>query len=212
MKKLAFLICMLSLGSAAMAQSTVENVSYLKIDRQAVVNELPFSEKIIMGAIDEKMGQMGYKGKSTKGFTVYKFVRMAELGTGDYDLYFMADRKSRRNKDNSTLTLMLSTGNEIFVTEQSNAGLISNAKKYLDSITNMIAAYDLEQQIIEQQDAVGKADKKYTNLIDEGQSLEKKRKNIENDIEDNKKNQAQQQSEIEKQKLILETLIGKRKQ
>ena len=212
MKKLVFLICMLALGSAVMAQSTVENVSYLKIDRQAVVNELPFSEKIIMGAIDEKMGQMGYKGKSTKGFTVYKFVRMAELGTGDYDLYFMADRKSRRNKDNSTLTLMLSTGNEIFVTEQSNAGLISNAKKYLDSITNMIAAYDLEQQIIEQQDAVGKADKKYTNLIDEGQSLEKKRKNIENDIEDNKKNQAQQQSEIEKQKLILETLIGKRKQ
>ncbi len=212
MKKLAFLICMLSLGSAAMAQSTVENVSYLKIDRQAVVNELPFSEKIIMGAIDEKMGQMGYKGKSSKGFTVYNGVRMAELGTGDYDLYFMADRKSRRNKDNSTLTLMLSTGNEIFVSEQSNAGLISNAKKYLDSITTMIAAYDLEQQIIDQQDAVSKADKKYNNLIDEGQSLEKKRKNIESDIEDNKKNQAQQQTEIEKQKLILETLKSKRKQ
>ena len=203
---------MLSLGSAAMAQSTVENVSYLKIDRQAVVNELPFSEKIIMGAIDEKMGQMGYKGKSSKGFTVYKGVRMAELGTGDYDLYFMADRKSRRNKDNSTLTLMLSTGNEIFVSEQTNAGLISNAKKYLDSITNMISAYDLEQQIIEQQEVTTKADKKYNSLVDEGQSLEKKRKNIENDIEDNKKNQAQQQTEIEKQKLILETLKGKRKQ
>ena len=212
MKKLAFLICMLSLGSAVKAQSTVENVSYLKIDRQAVVNELPFSEKIIMGAIDEKMGQMGYKGKSTKGFTVYKGVRMAELGTGDYDLYFMADRKSRRNKDNSTLTLMLSTGNETFVTTQTDAGLISNAKKYLDSITTMIAAYDLEQQIIDQQDAVSKADKKYNNLIDEGQSLEKKRKNIESDIEDNKKNQTQQQSEIEKQKLILETLKSKRKQ
>jgi hypothetical protein len=212
MKKLAFLISMLTFGSAVMAQSTVENVSYLKIDRQAVVNELPFSEKIIMGAIDEKMGQMGYKGKSTKGFTVYKAVRMAELGTGDYDLYFMADRKSRRNKDNSTLTLMISGGNEAFVTTQTNADLISNAKKYLDSITTMIAAYDLEQQIVEQQDVVTKADKKYNSLIDEGQSLEKKRKNIEKDIEDNKKEQEKQKSDIEKQKLIFETLKGKRKQ
>ena len=71
--------------------------------------------------------------------------------------------------------------------------------------------YDLEQQIIAQEDAIKKADKKSANLIDDGVSLEKKRKNIEQDIADNKKNQANQLVEIEKQKQILEVLKGKRK-
>ena len=165
-----------------------------------------------MGAIDNKMEQMGYKGKSSKGFTVYKGVKMPDLGNGEYDLYFTADRKSRRNKDNSTLTLMISKGNDDFATDKTDAGLMDNAKKYLNNIVEDITAFDLELQINDQQDLLTKADKKYNDLIDDGQSLEKKRKGIEKDIEDNKKDQEKQQAEIEKQKLILETLKTKRKQ
>ena len=76
----------------------------------------------------------------------------------------------------------------------------------------MIAAYDLEQQIVAQEDAVKKANKKYNNLVDDAASLEKKRKNIEKDIDDNKKAQTNQQTEIEKQKQKLDTLRSKRKQ
>lgn len=212
MKKITAFIFLCCLYTMVTAQSSIETVSYLKTDRQAVVNEISFPEKTIMNAIDNKMEQMGYKGKSTKGFTVYKGVRMADLGTGEYDLYFSADRKSRRNKDNSTLTLMISTGNEIFATEKNNAGLMDNAKKYLNGISNMIEAYDLEQQVLEQQDVVTKSDKKFNSLVDDGKSLEKKRKDVEKDIEDNKKDQEKQLADIEKQKLLLETLKGKRKQ
>ena len=107
---------------------------------------------------------------------------------------------------------MISTGNEIFATEKNNAGLMDNAKKYLNGISNMIEAYDLEQQVLEQQDVVTKSDKKYNSLVDDGKSLEKKRKDVEKDIEDNKKDQEKQLADIEKQKLLLETLKGKRKQ
>ena len=72
--------------------------------------------------------------------------------------------------------------------------------------------YDLEMQINDQQDAVNKADKKYNNLIDEGQGLEKKRISIEKDIENNKKDQANQLTDIDKQKQLLETLKSSRKQ
>lgn len=212
MKKITAFIFLCCLYTMVTAQSSIETVSYLKNDQQAVVNEILFPEKTIMNAIDNKMEQMGYKGKSTKGFTVYKGVRMADLGTGEYDLYFSADRKSRRNKDNSTLTLMISTGNEIFATEKTNAGLMDNAKKYLNGISNMIEAYDLEQQVLEQQDVITKSDKKFNSLVDDGKSLEKKRKDVEKDIEDNKKDQEKQLADIEKQKLLLETLKGKRKQ
>jgi len=212
MKNFILLVFSSVLYLTASAQSELTTVSYQKTDRQAVMNEIPFPEKTIMGAIDNKMEQMGYKGKSSKGFTVYKGVKMPDLGNGEYDLYFTADRKSRRNKDNSTLTLMISKGNDDFATDKTDAGLMDNAKKYLNNIVEDITAFDLELQINDQQDLLTKADKKYNDLIDDGQSLEKKRKGIEKDIEDNKKDQEKQQAEIEKQKLILETLKTKRKQ
>ncbi len=212
MKHLFTCLCALAFTITAAAQSRTTTVEYLKINRQAVIAEIPFPEKTTRDAIDNKMEQMGYKGKDSKGFTVYKGVRMPELGSDSYDLYFMADRKSKKEKENSTLTLMITKGFDSFVSDSSDSRVMNNAKNYLDTIKNIIAAYDLEQQIIAQEDAVKKADKKYNGFVDDGASLEKKRKNIEKDIEDNKKDQANQQAEIEKQKQILETLRGKRKQ
>ena len=207
---LAFIISIV-FSAVSFAQSHTETVTYQKISRQAVVNEIPFPEKTVRDAIDDKMGQMGYKGKDVKGFTVYKSVRLADLGSDSYDLYFSADRKSRKEKEYSNLTLMISKGFDNFVADSSDSRLISNAKNYLDSIKIMIGAYDLEQQIIAQEDAIKKADKKYNNLVEDGQDLEKKKRNIEKDIEDNIKNQANQKAETEKQRQILETLRGKRK-
>ena len=212
MKYVLQFIAFVLFTAAAQAQATTATVEYLKVNRQAVVSDIPFPEKTIRDAIDNKMEQMGYKGKESKGFMVYKGVRLAELGSDSYDLYFMADRISRKNKENSTLTLMISKGFDSFVADSTDGTLISNAKKYVDSIKLMIASYDLELQITAQEDAVKKADKKYNNLVDEGESLEKKRKNIEQDIENNKKDQSSQKADIEKQRQILETLRGKRKQ
>ena len=212
MKKIFTLLCFVAVYFSAMAQAEISTVSYNKIDRTAIVNEMPYSEKTIMKAIDNKLEQMGYKGKDTKGFTVYKSVRMPELGGGEYDLYYMAERKSRRNKDNSTLTLMISKGEENFASKGKDAALLANGKTYLDSILPMITAFDLEMQIANQEDEVKKADKKYNNLMDDGQSLEKKRKGIEQDIEDNKKDQEKSSGDLEKQKQILETLKASRRQ
>lgn len=211
MKYILTLILSVVVYTATIAQSRTETVTYQKINRQAVVNEIPFPEKTVRDAIDNNMGQMGYKGKDTKGFTVYKGVRLSALGNDLYDLYFSADRKSRKEKEYATLTMMITKGLDNFVADSTDAAVVSNAKAYLDSIKIMIAAYDLEQQIIAQEDAIKKADKKYTNLIEDGQDLEKKRKNIENDIAENIKNQANQKAETEKQRQILETLRSKRK-
>lgn len=211
MKYILTLILSVVVYTATIAQSRTETVTYQKINRQAVVNDIPFPEKTVRDAIDNNMGQMGYKGKDTKGFTVYKGVRLPVLGNDLYDLYFSADRKSRKEKEYATLTMMITKGIDNFVADSTDAAVVSNAKAYLDSIKIMIAAYDLEQQIIAQEDAIKKADKKYANLIEDGQDLEKKRKNIENDIAENIKNQANQKAETEKQRQILETLRSKRK-
>ena len=172
MKKLVAFIGVCSMYIAATAQSTIEKVNYQKAEHEAIVNEIPYPEKTIMNAIDNKMQQLGYKSKSSKGYTVYKAVRLTQLGGGEYDLYFSAERKSRRNKDNSTLTMLVSTGNDVFATENDNAALMDNAKKYMDRITDMVAAYDLDLQVAAQIDVVDKAIKKYNSLVDDGKCID----------------------------------------
>ena len=156
--------------------------------------------------------KLGYKGKDTKGYLTYKGVRLPQLGPDTYDLYFKTDKKSRKEKDATIVTLMISSGYEKFIGDTTNAPLIDSAKNYLNGLTAMVAAYDLDQQITDQDDAVKKVLKKLTNLTETGQELQKKKVRIENDIADNLKGQASQKTESEKQQQILQTLRDKRKQ
>lgn len=212
MKKILFLALVTIAFNSLMAQSRYTTAEYQKIVRPAVANEIPFPEKTVSDAIENKMGKLGYKGKSSKGFTVYSGVRLPELGTEAYDLYYMIDKVSRKDKGNSTVTLMISKGFDNFVSDSSDAAVIASAKTYLNNLREMVAAYDLELQITDQEDVIKKADKKYTNLVDEAADLQKKKRKLEDQITENTAAQAAQKTEAEKQRQILETLKQKRKQ
>ncbi|MEP7256115.1 MAG: hypothetical protein ABI666_10070 [Ferruginibacter sp.] len=206
MKKLIGFILGLVLYTTANAQSRMSKVEYQKTDREAITNEIPFPEDMIVKAIEDTLEKLGYKGKESKGFTVYKGVKLSALGSEAYDLYFTVDRKSKKEKDISQVTLMISKGFDSFVTEKSDPGLVKNAKNYLDSLRNTIAVYDLEQQIAGQEEVVKKNEKKASGLIEDADDLQKKKKKLEKEIENNIKEQADQQKELEKQKQILSTL------
>ena len=75
----------------------------------------------------------------------------------------------------------------------------------------IVAAYDLEQQIANQENEIKKAEKKSNNLIDEGNDLQKRLKKINEDIQTNIKDQADQVKEVERQKQALENLKSLRK-
>ncbi|MBK7884493.1 MAG: hypothetical protein IPJ81_12430 [Chitinophagaceae bacterium] len=204
-----FIFTALSITST-FAQTRVSTTEYLKTKRQSIVADFPFSPKTVMNTIEEKLEKMGYKGKDAKDFLVFKGVTLPEIGTGVYDIYFMAEKKSKKDNDNAVVTMMLSKGYENFVTEKDDETIINNAKNYLDNLKLSVTAYDLEDQIKEQESVVRKNEKKAANLIDEGQSLESKLKKLQQQIEDNKKDQADQNSEVEKQKEILDMLKGRR--
>ncbi|CAN5723064.1 hypothetical protein BH11BAC4_BH11BAC4_15730 [soil metagenome] len=211
MRKL--ILCSLFCISNALlfAQTKGMDVEYQKQLRPAVVNDLPFDAKTVEKAIDDTLSKLGYKSTSSKGFTVYKGVRLAELGPDSYDLYFMVDKKSRKDNENSTVTLMLTKGFDAFVSSSSDPSVYEHSKTYLDSLRNTVARYDLEQQIMAQEEAIKKADKKNTDYREEGKDLEKKKRKLEDQIADNIKDQANQVKELEKQRQILEVLKRKRK-
>ena len=210
--KQIFLGCLLCFSHLFLfAQTRSTEVDYQKQSRPALVNDVPFPSATIEKAIEDTFSKMGYKSINSKGYTVYKGVRLPQLGTDSYDVYFMVDKKSRKDKENSTVTMMVTKGFDAFVSRSSDAAVFERSQTYLDSLRNMIAIYDLEQQITAQQEEVKKADKKSADLEDEAKSLEKKKRKLEEDISDNDKARNNQEKEIEKQKQILEVLKGKRK-
>jgi hypothetical protein len=212
MKHLFFLLGITIYSCSAFAQARQATADYNKVMQPAVEIEIPFEEKTVMNSLVDKLEKRGYKGKENKGYTIFKGVNLPEIGPDSYDLYFKADRKSRKEKDISILTMMVSTGNEKFISELDNPKLIENAKAFLDSQTALATAYDLELQIKDQEAATAKADKKYENLVEDGKNLVKKKEKLEKEIEENIKKQAEQKAEAEKQAQIFTTLKAKRKQ
>ena len=212
MKKILFFILLVVTYSDSVAQSRITTVEYQKMSRDAIANEIPFTQDIILEAILDTMQKMGYKGKDSKGFTVYIGVKLAAFGNDAYDLYFSAEKKSRKEKDVSMVTMMVSKGNGNFVTEITDPTLIQNAKIYLNNLQTIIALYDLQKKISEQEAVVSNATKKAAGLNDDANDLQKKKKKIEKEIEDNIKDRANQQAELEKQKQMLEALKANKKQ
>lgn len=211
MKKVILPLFLSFFSLSLSAQSHITSVEYQKIKRDAIVNEIPFPEKLVANAIKDTLEKLGYRGKDSKGYTVYKGVKLEALGKSEYDLYFSIDSKGRKDKDISIVTLMISKGFDDFAAEKSDETLIGNAKEYLDNLRNLIAVYDLEQQITEQDDVVKKNEKRSTSLVEEADDLQKQKKKLEKKIEENKKAQEDQVKENDKQKQVLETLRGKRK-
>ena len=126
------------------------------------------------------------------------------------DYIIKVDRKSRKEKDETTLYLIMNKGDANALTEMDAMG-VGKAKSFLNNLLPEIEEADLELQIKAQDETVVKSEKKYKSLQDDQQSLEKKIKGLQADLEKNIKDQENQQKEIENQKTALELLRGKRK-
>jgi Skp family chaperone for outer membrane proteins len=212
MKKFFLLGIAVALYTYSISQSRLVTAEYQKTQQPAIEYDVPFPEKTVSKSIDEYFQKLGYKGKDTKGYLIFRGVRLPELGADNYDLYFKTDRKSKKEKDATTVTMLISSGYDHFIGENTNATLIDNGKIYLESLTGRVEAYDLDQQIADQDASVKKSLKNLTNLTGTGEDLLKKKVKLENDIADNLKKQAVQKTESDKQQLILQTLKDKRKQ
>lgn len=209
MKKIFLLISLVAFFESVQAQARIQKVEYQKAEREAILHELPFPQDVVTKAIQDTLEKMGYKGKESKGYMVYKGVKLSALGGEAYDLYFSVDRKSRKEKDVSQVTMLISKGFDEFITEKSHPAVLGNAQDYLNNIRSTVAAFDLRQQITEQEETVKKVEKKIAGLVEDAEDLQKKKKKLEKEIEGNIKDQADEQKELEKQRQILETLRTK---
>jgi hypothetical protein len=212
MKRTLFLLSLYCF-SAAYGQEVMEGkTDFQKTSQPSVMVQLPYPSDVVEDAIKDYFNRLGVKADGSRGFQVFRATKLGMTDTWSSDLYFKVERKSRRDKDESIVYLFATPEKQQPNLRKSGDDYgIDGARSFMKNMLPSIEAYNLQVQISVQEDEVKKAEKKYQRMVDDGDDLDKKLKRVQENIQENKNDQAKQKQEIENQRKTLESLKGKKK-
>ncbi len=220
MKKSQFVFCCLFFFSVSLfAQPTPTKgiTEYGKLQVPCYKIEVPYPADVAEEAIKKKFKGIGVSGKERKGFIQFKNVNIPKVSDKSVDAYVKVERKSKKEKDASNITLFFTEpGIEPGTPETNGAtfdAAVASAGAFglLSAISDNTGELSLEQDIKVKEQAVKDADNEYRKLQKEGNSLQDKLKKVQNDIEENNKNQTKLTEELAKRKGALEEAKGLKK-
>ena len=161
--------------------------------------------------ITSEMKKQGYNASKSKGYLVYRNVRLANLNNNaPQDVFFKIDRKSRKEDDKTLVTLISAKPGEIPEGKVKGAKTVADiststdSELFLTTFQGGIQESSHNLAVKNQTDEVAKAEKKMEQLQKDQVKLEKKIKDLQDDLQSNLKDQEKQTEEITKQKTILE--------
>ncbi|MDR3716322.1 MAG: hypothetical protein P4L51_26250 [Puia sp.] len=186
---LAFAFIVLArIAGQAQPQAYDAKIDYQKGQQSVAAIDLPYSEDITEAAIKDYMSKKGLKGSSLRGFTVYRGAKLDESAGDPKDLHFKIEKKPHA-KGTSVIYLLVANPNEDPATRAPGDVPLDPARTFLNNLVPSVEAANLEAQIKTQEEIVKKAQKKKNNLADDQTSLEKKIRNLQTDLDQNKKDQ-----------------------
>ncbi|RYZ62472.1 MAG: hypothetical protein EOO14_02165 [Chitinophagaceae bacterium] len=213
MKKFFSAALLFLLAHAAIAQATESTVKVSRDLQPAAAIQLPYSPEVVSGALADYLSKKGRsKATDIKGFTTFRNLQ-ASANTGENaDLFFKVERKSRQEKGSTLLSLLLTAPKEGDVAGANLHYLtMEEAKAYLNNLVPAIEAYNLEQNIRQQNAVIIKAEARYKDLAADGVALDRKKLAIEKSITENQMALQSQEREVALQKQKLAGLVGQRK-
>ncbi|MER3464936.1 MAG: hypothetical protein C4329_11500 [Chitinophagaceae bacterium] len=211
MKKMLVSAVILLTSTLSYAQSHEGTVTSLKKLQPAAVIELNYPPAVVEDALNDYLSKKGRsKVGDIKGFTTYRNTQPVTNDSVNADLYFKIERKSRKEKHLTTVSMLLTAPDENTTATNLHYMNMQEAKDYLNGLVQTISSYDLEQKIKEQNVVLTKTENKYKNLVIDGQNLQKKKIALDKNIAENSQEQQALSAEVESQKQILATMVGKR--
>ncbi len=204
---------------AASPQSNFTTITINKKLQPGLVLELPNNTSVAEGTILQKLKETGYtpetKGKlfwkknKLDGFYVFNGVELAALNNQKLDMYFKVDPKSKSQKDQSIIYLLVSKGYDNFISPEVDTATFAAATAFLNGFVAGTASYRLNLDIEEQAKVVKAAEKKLADLEDDDKALTKKIEELQADLRNKKDDKVMQEKEIANQKAKLEELKAK---
>ena len=181
---------LLSFAGEAQQKSYESQVSYQKGQQLATIWALPYPEDVVESSIKDYMSRKGLKPSNSRGYMVFRNVRLEDTATSLNDLHIRVDRKSSKEKDASVVTVLVARPGEDPSARMGRDDLAQRrTATYVENMLPGIQAGDLETRIKSQESVTKKSQNKLGDLHDDQGDLEKKIKNTQADIDKNKQDQ-----------------------
>jgi hypothetical protein len=195
-----FLFALIASAKVSEGRATIN-----KADQPAVIGDFDYNPNITEYVLMDDLKTLGFgKGSDSKGYRQYQGIVFNQLSSDKIDLFVKVD-KNRKDKNRSLVYMLVSKDNN-FVSSSDDSQIIQGATDYLNSLIPKFASRKHDLDVAEQEDVVKKAEKKYNSLVGKGESLLTKKRSIEDDIIQNKKDQDEQQKVSDKERDILRAL------
>ena len=220
MTRLYVMIAFLFAGiMTASSQATFTTITIDKKIQPGLVLHLPNNTDVAESTILQKLKETGYtpetkgelfwKKNKLDGFYVFNGIALAALNNQKLDMYFKVEPKSKTQKDQSTIYLLVSKGYDNFISPEVDSATFAAATDFLNGFVATTASYRLNLDIEEQEKVVKNAEKKLANLQEDDRDLVKKIDELQADLRNKKNDQLMQEKEITNQKIKLEVLKAK---
>jgi hypothetical protein len=197
--------------STTYSQEVMESkVDFQRTSQPGVMVSVPYPNDVVEDAIKNYFNRLGVKADDSHGFQLFKSTKLNVTDAWNSDLYFRVERKSRKEKDESVVYFFATPENQQpNLRKPGDQYGVDGARNFMRSMLPSIDAYNLQVQISLQEEEVKKAEKKYQKAVDDGDDLDKKLKKVQENIEENKNDQARQKVEMDLQRKLLQELKSK---
>jgi hypothetical protein len=180
------------------AQAVESSVEVQKTQQPVAKINISSNPEVTEDAIKEYMAKRGVKSSSYKNFFVFRSCKLDSSSEELCDLYFRVEKKSSGEKDVSTVILLpTKKGEDPPSHSPSDTSKIKSAKSFLNNMAPFIEAEYVSLQAANQEKVLQKAQKKMNSLKSDSADFEKKIRDINADLEQNKNDQAKQNIDIQ---------------
>jgi hypothetical protein len=205
------LLLLLLFGLPSFSQSKTGKVDYFKGDKMAATIDLPINAEVVHEAIKDILSKKCTKSDRSKGFDIYRFTKLHENDPELHDVHCKVESKGKKDNESVVYLLIGRPGENIGVRTPDDHYQHEEAKKLLNQMLPDIEAFKLESEIKNQEEQVRKEEKKLSGLVDDQKDLEKRIRNLQDKLEENKIDQKKQSDEAARQRSMLDNLRTRRK-
>jgi uncharacterized coiled-coil protein SlyX len=208
MKKV-LLFVFLFLGFAAFAQtaqSTQIEINKVKVPGVSITIS-GYEVDYVQTALQFRLEKMaGLKGTNSKGFRVYAAQVLNDIGFTKYDIYTSVDKGTKQAKF-VTINLLVSKGNENFVTPVEDEAVVEKMKDFLNYFANdYLKEYERSQKIDQLTKTIAGLEKDCTSLNTDLDKMKKEFTTLENKIKEKDTEFSKKKDELDKAKSELESI------
>jgi hypothetical protein len=205
------LLLLLLFALPSFSQSKTGKVDYHKGDKMAATVDLPYDPSVVQEAIKDFLSKKCTKSDRAKGFDVYRYTKLHENDPELHDVHCKVESKGKKDNESVVYLLIGRPGENMSVRTADDHYKHEEAKKLLNMMLPGIEAFKLESEIRDQEELVRKEEKKLSGLVDDQKDLEKRIKNLQDKLEENKLDQKKLADEAARQRSMLDNLRGRRK-